>query len=141
MGVVLAVFSFLFLLAGVTTQIVSYLTSYMYENTLIARDHNGLFYRCGDLYGVIIGCYWWNRDIFNKDPSNNRNLINVILYFYFKTLYLSHYFKNRMVTSSYDFINCIWWYHIFNCFIWTCNIDTTLYNTSFTRVCWCIGNV
>ena len=89
MGFVIALFAFVFLIAGLTTQLVSFLTPNMFYNKLIPLDHQGLFHRCG-LFTTVInalsnpyntvnslvngpssinGCYWWNRDLFNRDES------------------------------------------------------------------------
>ena len=86
MGFVLALFSFLFLIAGLATQLISYLTPYMYVNTLITNNHQGLFRRCifasfisnpVNTIGNVLtgstsatGCNWWTLDNFKADPSN-----------------------------------------------------------------------
>jgi hypothetical protein len=69
MGFVLALFAFVFLIGGLATHLVSFMTPNMYENKIIALDHQGLFRRCGGVRGVVTGCYWWDRDVFSSDPS------------------------------------------------------------------------
>ena len=103
MAFVLALFAFVFLLAGITTQLVSLLSPYMYVNTLIALDHQGLFRRCGDFTIIpiqnnfytninslvqgpssVTGCYWWDRDLFNRDQSNLLNKFFVAKFYILK---------------------------------------------------------
>jgi hypothetical protein len=87
MGFVLALFSFSFLIAGLATQLISFLTPYMYGSTLITSNHQGLFRRCtigsllsnplGAASNVLTGassatgCNWWNLDFLKNDPSNS----------------------------------------------------------------------
>ncbi len=91
MSCVLTSLTFLFLMATMGTQIISFLTSYMIINRYSPNLHDGLFHRCGALnffqthfnsfnqflnsnsvdgqYRAYSGCYWWNSDIFQRDES------------------------------------------------------------------------
>lgn len=82
---------FLFLLASIGAQIISFMTSYMVVNRYAPGLHDGIFQRCGALayfqteslnsVGSFISkaidgsvksftnCYWWNSSIFDHDES------------------------------------------------------------------------
>ena len=102
MGFLLELFSLIFLIIGTVAQLISYMTPNMYENKFIVFDHQGLFRRCGlystansptylmkklvkdphnvvnSLFGApssINGCYWWDFEIFKKEPSKSSLII------------------------------------------------------------------
>jgi hypothetical protein len=95
MGLLIEILTIVFLITGTVTQLISFLTPNMYKNNYIQLDHQGLFRRCGlfsitnspfyiinkllnDPHNVvnsmvggpssINGCYWWDFDIFHKEP-------------------------------------------------------------------------
>ena len=95
MGFVLSLFGFLFLIAGLATQLVSFLMPNMYENKLITSDKHGIFRRCGvmktikDLNPInvvsnlfsgasINKCYWLNVDLFKADASKFCAKLNLV---------------------------------------------------------------
>jgi hypothetical protein len=65
MGYVLSLFAFLFLICAIAAQIISFMTSNMYENVIIPNDHDGIFRRCS----ILFGCNWWDFTKFDRDPS------------------------------------------------------------------------
>ena len=90
MSCIVTSLTFIFLLASIGAQAISFLTSYMVVNRYAPGLHDGIFQRCGGLEyfqtsinaagsfmtksldGSVkrfTNCYWWNSDLFQKDPS------------------------------------------------------------------------
>lgn len=82
--------TFIFLLATIGAQAISFLTSYMVVNRFAPGLHDGIFQRCGainffqtsinsigsfvskTLDGTVqtfTSCYWWNSSLFRRDDS------------------------------------------------------------------------
>lgn len=81
---------FIFLIASIGAQAISFLTSFMVVNRFAPGLHDGIFQRCGGLayfqntinavgsfvsktldgsIKTFTSCYWWNSDLFKHDPS------------------------------------------------------------------------
>ncbi|CAF0714866.1 unnamed protein product [Brachionus calyciflorus] len=89
MSCLVSALTFIFLLASIGAQAISFLTSYMVVNRYAPGLHDGIFQRCGGLayfqntlnaagsfiskaldgsVKTFTNCYWWSSDIFHKDP-------------------------------------------------------------------------
>jgi hypothetical protein len=86
-GCVIQSLSFIFLLATICAQLISFLTSHMIDNYNNFNIHEGVFQRCGPIssfpigtfqaniggmFGFIPECNWWNSKTFDLDPISLR---------------------------------------------------------------------
>jgi hypothetical protein len=115
MGYCMSIFSFLFLVAAISAQLISFLTSYMYENkgnainviygaltdpTTLLDGHCGIFRRCSR-FEI---CSWWDMNIFQKDARKNKfsfSLSHVFLFVFFRLRLFCFWFL-RMATRRCD---------------------------------------
>lgn len=105
--------TFLFLLATIGAETISFLTSYMVVNRYAPGLHDGIFQRCGainffltainsigsfvskHLDGTVdtfTSCYWWNSSLFRKDESKFFDYSSVSIKWW-KSFFILFYFN------------------------------------------------
>ena len=67
--------SYIFLLATLVIELVSFLTSHMIDGRFLPNLHEGIFQRCTFQYRykpTKYHCYWWTDDTFRVDGGEKK---------------------------------------------------------------------